>query len=101
MKPKRLAPIVLSLAILLAPGVAAADEALELAEVIEDPSLLADGLRRRGMVELLSDRHTDAEASITAAMEKEEEEPEPEEDPEPTNEEKMLELLGQIRDKIS
>ena len=29
------------------------------------------------------------------------EEPEPEKDPEPTNEEKMLVLLGEIRDKIS
>ena len=29
------------------------------------------------------------------------EEPEPEADPEPTNDEKMLELLGQIRDKIA
>jgi large conductance mechanosensitive channel len=38
--------------------------------------------------------------TITASMEKEEEE-EPEKDPEPTNDEKMLELLGQIRDKIS
>lgn len=36
---------------------------------------------------------------VMGSLKKEEEEPEP--DPEPTNEEKMLDLLGQIQDKIA
>ncbi len=38
---------------------------------------------------------------VMGSLKKKEEEPEEEPDPEPTNEEKMLELLGEIRDKIS
>jgi tetratricopeptide (TPR) repeat protein len=42
---------------------------LAVAESLDDPVLLADGLRQRGMVELFSDRHDDAERSISAALE--------------------------------
>ena len=38
---------------------------------------------------------------VVGSLTKEDEPEEEEKDPEPTNEEKMLELLGQIRDKIS
>ena len=38
---------------------------------------------------------------VVGAMTKEDEPEEEEKDPEPTNEEKMIDLLGQIRDKVS